>query len=265
MPTISLHGKTILVINGTSAVGRDVVLASAWRGASVIFCGRLGTEVAAAGILDTATATGMGERVMFIKADVSNEDDVERLFDKALERWQALDILVSYVACTPVLDSRPLVDTTLADWSAVLARNLRAPFLLTRRAIDEFLSQGQGGHIIYVTHAAARAAAEQASFAAAQTALFAFTRSVAKEYGRREITCNTVVVEPESSTMRSGIGCRTRQAARAAHGHSYRPGVLNAVVEAVLFLGSGEASYVNGEVLRVARTLATSIHAGGDC
>jgi NAD(P)-dependent dehydrogenase (short-subunit alcohol dehydrogenase family) len=264
MSAMGLHGKTILVIDGTCAVGREVVLAAAWRGASVVFSGQRGTEAAAAEILDTATVAEMGGRVIFIEADVSSEDDVERLFDRALERLPGLHILVSHTACASVLDSKPLVGTTLADWYAVLAHNLRAPFLLARRAIEEFLGQGEGGRIIHVTYAAAREAAVQASFAAAQTALFAFTRSIAKEYGRREITCNTVLVESESSIVRSGVGCRSRQAARAPRGQAYRPELINAVVEAVLFLGSGEASYVNGEVLRVVRTPPVATDAGAD-
>ncbi len=233
-------GQGMVVTGGTRGIGRAVVLAAAAEGASVVFCGRdeaAAREVVAAG----------GERVSFVPADVSREEDVERLFDTACERLENLNVVVNNAG---VAHDALLVETTLADWNRVLGVNLRGPFLVCRRAVDEFLATG-GGRIVNVSSFAAGGLVGQAAYAASKSALLSLTRSIAKEVGRRGIACNAVVPGFIDTEMVAGMSAEARQA-RARLTPEGRLGTAAEVAEAILFLASGEAAFVTGDALYVA-------------
>jgi 3-oxoacyl-[acyl-carrier protein] reductase len=168
----------------------------------------------------------VAERVSFVATDLTSPEEVERLFDQALERFFDLHVLVvNNVGQAALSEGKPLAETSLAEWNQNLAIHLRGPFLATQRALQEFLAGGQGGRIVLIMQSAA-SVGRRVGIAVAQSALRSFVRSVAKEYGRREIACNAVAVQGE-------------------------PVQADAVAETVLFLASAEASFVNGEVLFV--------------
>lgn len=156
-------------------------------------------------------------------ADPSREEDVERLFGTAAGRIPRLDVVVS-VAPDP--SPRRLLETSLADWEAAVSRTLRGAFLVSRMAVEEFLAHGEGGRLVHVAPLARAGAPAQSLAAASLQGLLSLVRSTAKEYGARRVACNAVLPAPV-------------------------PGA-DAVTEAVLFLASSEASYLNGEALRVA-------------
>jgi len=246
------------------------VVAAAKEGASVVFCGRCGSKLvlskvegeAGAKVIAAARSAGVAERVSFVSADVSSEADIDRLFDLALERLPDLHVLVNNLENAAVLNDKPLIEISLTDWNKVLATNLRQPFLLSRRAIQEFLAGGEGGRIVHITSADTNGATSQASYTASRTALRAFIRSIAKEYGRRGIACNAVATRGNLETeMTAPLSPKEPRARALLLPHHLRcqpelvlSKVEGAVAEAVLFLASDEASFVNGEVLFVAGT-----------
>jgi 3-oxoacyl-[acyl-carrier protein] reductase len=245
-PESRFAGKGFVVTGGTRGLGRALVLAAAARGAHVVFCGRPGSEAAAEEVV--GAASGGPGRAFFVPADVASEESVERLFDAAMERLPALDVLVNNAG---VRRDRLLVDTSLAEWNDVLGVNLRGAFLATRRAIEEMLAGGAGGRIVNVSSIVANGATGQAAYAASKSALLSFTRSIAKEYGRRGITCNAVVPGYLDTDMTADLTPEARRAREAVSPHR-RFGRPAEVVEAILFLASAESSFVNGDALYVA-------------
>jgi NAD(P)-dependent dehydrogenase (short-subunit alcohol dehydrogenase family) len=241
-----------IVAGGTHGVGHAIVLAAAQQGASVVFCGHPQSEAAGTKIIAAARSWGAVGRLVFVPADVSCEPDVERLFDVALEQLTGLHVLVHSVENTAAPKNKRILETSLADWNTELATNLRAPFLLTRRAIEEFLAAGVGGRIVYMADAAAKGSTDPVSGAATQTALHSFIRSVAKEYGRYGITCNAVLVQGDSTTDLPALGSSTWPPAPAPRSPIRHPDQLEMVSEAALFLASSEASFMTGEMLHVA-------------
>jgi 3-oxoacyl-[acyl-carrier protein] reductase len=237
---VRFAGKGMIVTGGTRGIGRAVVLEAADDGATVVFCGR-DAEAARA-----VVAEG-GDRVSFVPADVTREEDVERLFDEAERRLPRIDVVINNAG---VAHDALLVNTSLADWKRVLDVNLRGPFLVCRRAVDELHAAG-GGRIVNVASFAASGLVGQAAYAAAKSALLSLTRSIAKEVGRRGISCNAVVPGFIDTDMVAGLSDEARQA-RAHLTPEQRLGQATEVAEAILFLASDEASFVTGDVLYVA-------------
>jgi 3-oxoacyl-[acyl-carrier protein] reductase len=243
MSAVCLTDKGFVVIGGCHGIGPAVAIAGAEQGARVVFCERPGAEQTGEQVIAAARAAGLAQQVSVIPANnVSDEAGVERCFDLVLEQLPEFHILVIITANPMMGESKPLLEISLAEWNEVLAARLREPFLLSRRAIEEFL--GGGGRIVHVTPKVTDGARHQASYAAAELALHALTRSIAKEYGRCGITCNTVVI-------RANPGTETTISIRNS-GEQCGQNWLEAVTEAVLFLVSDEASFVNGEVLYMA-------------
>lgn len=233
-------GSGFVVTGGTRGIGRAVVLAAASEGADVVFCGR--DKAAAAEV----SALG-GERVHFVEVDVTREQAVERLFDVAAERLPRIDVVANVAG---IIHDALLVDTTLEDWNRVLAVNVRAPFLVCRRAVEELLGSG-GGRIVNVASFAASGLVGQAAYAASKSALLSLTRSIAKEYGRSRIACNAVVPGFIDTEMVAGLDERARRV-RADLSPERRFGRADEVAEAVLFLASSAAAFVTGDALYVA-------------
>lgn len=184
-------------------------------------------------------------------ADASSEAGVDQLFDIAIEQLQDIHVLINNIGSDPILEDKPLIEISLADWNAVMAAFLRQPFLLSRRVIGEFLAGGEGGRIVHITTSFHPRASYQACHGAVATALRALTRSLAKEYGNRRIACNAIVVPDDLSVSRSSRMHPQEPSERGNPEYSHLQVRLDAAVEAVLFLASDGASFVNGEMLRL--------------
>ena len=189
-----------------------------------------------------------GVEAMSVYGDVSREEDIERLFDFAMEKLDALHVLVNNAG---ILHDKLLVSTSLEEWNEVMAVNLRGVFLATRRAIEEFMAGGEGGRIVNVSSIAANGSAGQASYSASKAGLLSLTRAVAKEYGRRNIACNAVVPGYLETEMTDSFSDEARRARERLSPHR-RFGATDEVIEAILYLASSEASYVTGDALYVA-------------
>lgn len=234
-----LDGQGWVVTGGTRGIGRAVVLAAAREGAQVVCCGRAeGPPV----------WPELPRAPVYVRCDVTREADVEVLFDRALDVCQTLHVVVNNAG---VRLSRLLVDLTVEEWNAVLATNVQGPFLVCRRAVEELMAQGQGGRIVNVGSFAANGLRGEAAYSASKAALASMTRSIAKEYGRKAITCNAVVPGFVQTDMTADFDEAARES-RARLSASGRFATAEEVADAVLFLASAEASFVTGDTLVVA-------------
>ncbi len=188
------------------------------------------------------------------------EDGVDALAVAAEAALGAIDAVVvdASGASGPGSAAVPVavVDERLDRWQQALDRRLRAPFLVVQRMVEGFLMTGTAGRILLLT----RRDDTDPALAAARTALHSFTRSVAREYGRRGIACNAVdlpaygAVDVPADGVIAGVADDGQdQAANDPTGAAWAP--------VATFLISPRAAYVSGEVAAIAPPVADRVHA----
>ena len=196
---------------------------------------------------------GVGE---FVSIDVSRRADCDRIVALAVERHGALDVLVNNAALAG-RHSKPLLDTEDEDWDAMMAVNLRGPFMLCRAAVRQMLSQplkgDARGRIINITSQHGMVGVPgHFAYAVGKGGLVQMTRQIAVEYGREGIICNAVA----PGKIRTGTpGDMSQDEASAAYVRSRTPfsrlGEPGDVASAVAFLASEESTYISGVNLLV--------------
>ena len=241
--TIDLSGKLALVTGASRGIGRACALALGGAGADVAVHGR-----DAALTEETGEAVRrLGQNTEVIEADLASPEEVERLFAQVSRRWGKLDILVNNAG---VIRDALVVVLAVSDWDAVLATDLRGPFLCTQAALPLMIPHHAGKIVNIASVAALRSSAGQANYAAAKGGLVAFTRTCAVELAPKGIQVNAVlpgIIETRmSARLRKRGGQRLLEAIPAG-----RFGTAEEVANAVLFLASSLADYITGQTLVV--------------
>jgi NAD(P)-dependent dehydrogenase (short-subunit alcohol dehydrogenase family) len=138
----SLEGTVAIVTGAGRGIGAATARLFAAEGARVVLASRTESELRA-----TADAIGP-ERALPVPTDVASEAAVAALFEKALERFGDLHVLVNNAG---MFRGAPVEELTAADWDAVLAVNARGPFLASREALRRFRGLRHGGAIVNVS------------------------------------------------------------------------------------------------------------------
>jgi len=139
----NLQGKTAIVTGAGSGIGAGVAFALANAGAHVILCGRRSAPLA-----DVATRIKQeGGEAIFLTADVSLEEDVERIVETALSEFGSVQLLVNNAG---IGGGGAIHQHTIETWDRVMAINLRGPFLMSRAVLPGMREQ-KSGHIINIS------------------------------------------------------------------------------------------------------------------
>jgi 3-oxoacyl-[acyl-carrier protein] reductase len=191
-------------------------------------------------------AGGRGE-VEVIRADVADGAAVAEMFERLGKAWGGVDIVVNNAGTT-----RDGFVMLMSDesWDEVMAVNLRGAFLCARRALRPMIRRRWGRIVNVVSPAALLGREGAANYAAAKGGLLSFTRALAREVGRYEITVNAVCPGFIDTRMISGMPAEERALfeKQIALG---RFGTAAEVAQAVRFLASPAAAYVTGAMLAV--------------
>src|SRR3990172_186563 len=132
-----LEGRSAIVTGAGRGIGRAIALCLAREGANVALA-----DVSPEGLGPVSREVqGLGVAALGIQADVSQEVDVERIVDAAVERFGRLDILVKNAGIWII---KPVQENTVEDWDRQLNTNLRAIFLTCRKAIPALIAAGGG-------------------------------------------------------------------------------------------------------------------------
>ena len=215
--------ESFIILGNALETEQSIAVAAARRGARIVL-GLPGEE--------PPTAVDEGGGISVVTAKMCSESGIRHVFDESLERLEDLSVLIHCLS-VPELSGQSLAETSRNEWDQMMSVCLREPFLSSQGAIQEFLAAGAGGRIVFVLSLAADRTKSQVGCAVVQPALYAFIRSIAKEYGRRGIICNAVAIHHENDPQYESNASR------------------DAVTETVLFFASDEASFVNGEMIPV--------------
>lgn len=237
---MSFDGQVVVVTGASRGIGRAIAQAFANGGARVA-C--VATTIAGA----QAAAEAIGEPATGFAADVSDGEQVAALFKEIDQTYGQVDVLVNNAGITRDALALRMKDE---DWDRVIAVNLRGTFLCTRAALKPMI-KARYGRIINVTSIIGQTgAAGQANYAASKAGVIGFTKSIAKEWGPRGVTCNAVAPGFIETDMTADLGedFRKHVISTAPAG---RLGAANDIANAVLFLAAKDNSYITGQVLTV--------------
>ncbi|MFJ7286386.1 glucose 1-dehydrogenase [Pseudomonas sp. NPDC099000] len=248
---ISLDQQVALVTGASSGIGAGAAKALAAAGAAVVI--NYNSQAAPAEEL-ARTINAEGGRAIAIGADVSKEEDVERLFAQTLEAFGSLDILV---ANSGMQKDAKAVDMTLADWNQVIGVNLTGQFLCARAALRIFNRQGiregvsrAAGKIIHMSSVHQRIPwAGHVNYAASKGGVDMLMQTLAQEVSHQRIRINGIA----PGAIRTAIN---RDATSGEHLQDLlklipygRVGAVEDIANAVVFLASDASDYIVGTTL----------------
>ena len=169
-----LDSKVAIVAGGGSGIGKGIAKAFADEGCSVVIAARNAERLNAAAI----ELGESGSEVVAIPTDITEETQVIALFQKTMDRFGRLDILVN---STGAFDGGPIENISLEAWSRVMGANVTGPFLCTREAFRIMKESGSGRIINIGSISAQRTRVEMAPYTASKFAIWGLTQSTALE------------------------------------------------------------------------------------
>ena len=239
------HKRVALVTGGSRGIGREIALSLGRSGASIAFAYRT-NRVAAQRV--EAMLNSHGAEALALQSDVTDAARVQELIQAVLGRWGHLDILVNNVGD---FQWKQVVDSRLDEWHGIVASNLFSVFYTSKYALPVMRS-AHWGRIINLGAVGAERAFGQAkisAYAAAKSAMVAFSRSLALEEARYGITVN--VVNPPIMDE-NALSLEEAERIRDARFPAGRPPSSEDITAAVRFFASDAASFITGQVLNVA-------------
>ena len=249
-----MSGRGAIVTGAASGIGRAIAIRLAADGFDVV-CADVRRDPITGGDPTEGVIAAAGGKALHVHADVSLPDDCERLVAIAVDRSGRLDVLVNNAAIAG-RHSKPLVETEVADFDAVMAVNLRGAFVLSRAAVRQMLGQPPRdevrGRIVNITSQHGLVGAPgHFSYAVSKGGLLQMTRQIAVEYGADGILCNSV---SPGKIVTGTPGDLSADEAGLAYVKSRTPfprlGRAEDVAAAVAYMAS-EASYTSGANLMV--------------
>jgi len=238
-----LTDKVALVTGASRGLGKAIALALAQAGASIAAVAR--SEEALRETLEAIRAAGGVAEPYAL--DVADEAAVEAAVEKIAVRFQHIDILVNNAGVTR---DGLLMRMKSEDWDAVLNTNLKGAFHLTK-PVGRLMVRQRAGRIVNISSVIGLMGnAGQANYAASKAGLIGFSKSVAREFASRNITCNVVCPGFIETDMTRDLSedLRKKLLERIPLQRLGQPGD---VAGAVAFLCSPAASYITGQILTV--------------
>lgn len=240
---MQLQGKVAVVTGAASGIGRATAEKLAAAGAHVL----LGDIAAEAGEAVATRAREKGQRADFFRLDVTDPDSIEAFRRDALAKAQQVDIVANVAGWGK---TEPFVKNTPDFWRKVVDLNLMGPVMVTRAFVEPMMER-KAGKIISVASDAGRVGSlGETVYSAAKGGVIAFTKGLAREMARYNITVNCVCPGPTDTPLLAAVPDKIREAfVRVTP--MQRLAQPAEVADAVVFFASDATSFVTGQVLSV--------------
>jgi len=235
--------KVVIVTGSSRGIGKELALAFAREGATVVISGRN------AATLENVLAEikALGSNAIAVPADVANVEEAGNLVKKTIETYGRLDVLVNNAGITR---DNLLMRMSEADWDDVLSTNLKGAFNCIKASTRTMMKQ-RSGVIINITSVVGQMGnAGQVNYSASKAGMIGMTKSVAKELASRNIRVNAVAPGFIKTDMTDELPEEAKEELLKSILLT-RLGDAQDVANLVLFLASDKASYITGQVVNV--------------
>ena len=239
LPTMSLQGRTALVTGAATGIGRACALRLAQAGAFV-WVNHLGQAGAADAVVREIVLAG--GHAQAVEADVSDAAAVQRMADAV----GAVDVLVNNAG---IIQEKPFLETTEADWDRMLAVDLKAVFLVCRAVIPGMLARGGGAIVNIASDLGILGRERYAPYCAAKAGVIGLTKSLAREFAPQHIRANAVAPGPVATAMVSLEHMSAEWVEKELAIPQHRLGAPEEIADSVLFLASDLSRFYTGQVL----------------
>lgn len=241
---MSLKGKTAIITGGSRGIGKACAIYLAKQGADIVFNYSNNSSMAE----KTADEIkNLGVKVQAVKADVKSSQDIDYLFNQALENFNSIDILVNNAGITR---DTLLIRMKEEDWDTVLDINLKGVYLTCKAAAKHMMKKRQGRIINISSVVGITGNPGQANYAASKAGIIGFSKSIAKELAPRGILVNVVAPGFIDTDMTSVLGEKVKDNILSQIPLG-RYGSPEDVAKLVTFLASDDNQYITGQVINI--------------
>tara|TARA_B100001113_G_C21093364_1_gene615398 strand:- start:861 stop:1610 length:750 start_codon:yes stop_codon:yes gene_type:complete len=241
---INLKNKTAIVTGSTRGIGLAIATELANSGANVIISGRSQEQCNKAAENISKNASG---QIIGIAADISQSDSAKQLIETSIKQFNNIDILVNNAGITK---DNLILRLSEDDFNSVITTNLNSVFYTTKAVIRTMLKQKKGKIINISSVVGLIGNPGQSNYAASKSGIFGLTKSIAKEVGKKGITCNAIAPGFINTDM---IDTLPKE-----HINNIiksvplnRLGNVKDIANIVLFLASDLSNYITGEIITV--------------
>jgi len=236
-----LKDKVAIVTGAATGIGRGTAVRFAREGAVVIVADV--DEERGRQVVDEITSGG-GSAV-FIRLDVTSEDDWAQLADEAISRFGRVDVLFNNAG---IFIHRSLPDTTLDEWNRVMAVNVTGTFLGLRQIVPLMAAQGGGSVINASSDSGFLGCPDFCAYGASKGAVRLLTKHIAVEYADRGVRVNSTHPAFVDTEMKEQVAREAHLSKAELDGYAPmgRTCTVEEVASLVTFLASDESSYCTG-------------------
>lgn len=239
-----LKGKNAIITGASRGIGREIALTLAENGANIVINYRNYSNEIEALVKDIEAK---GVKIVTVKCDVSNFEEVENLISEAKEKLGSIDILVNNAGITK---DGLLMRMKQEDFGSVLDVNLKGVFNTTK-LITPIMMKQRTGKIINISSVVGLVGnAGQCNYAASKAGVIGFSKSIARELAPRGVNINVVAPGYIDTDMTNGLSDKVKESILQTIPMK-KMGSTKDVANLVLFLSSGLSDYITGQVINV--------------
>jgi len=245
---MQLKGKVALIAGAGRNNGRSIALAYAREGADLILVAKArGDDLKQV----AQECEALGAKTLQVLADLTKPEEVNRMVQQGLERFNRIDVLVSVVGVRP---HRDFWDITYEEWQQVFAANVHTTFYLAKAVAPVMMKQKSGSIIALGGGASLTSQPQRAHVVASKHALYGLIKSLALELGPYGVRANLLALSLIQNKRLNpewypdtGVGPHTREDVSSTV--LKRTGTPDEVANVALFLASERSSYITGDRL----------------